>query len=453
MRRPRRGLAAAPLLALLAGVLTAPAAAADPTGTADASAARREASAAAAQVHRMRPAVRDAERAYAVAVDRLAVSATASIRADDRADAARAAHRAAQAARRDRIRSAYMSGGQAALVDGVLRSGPGELLDRLAAVQRVVGQGQERAERARADAGSVARAAALAAQEAAASGVTVTEVEQRSAELAALLDTASRRLDALSDRAAGLEQARAARAELAATKAAAEQALEVQALRARPRLAPADYAALYVAAAATCPGLPWQVLSAIGQVESGHGRNTSTSYAGAQGPMQFLPSTFAHYAVDGDGDGVADIQAPVDAVFTAARYLCANGGGSPAGLSGAIWHYNHAQWYVDMVLTIARQLSPADAAGLPPDATPQPPATVPSATPTASPPPTGGTASGTPAPVAPTATTPTATSPAAAATPTATTAPAAATPTTATTPTPATPSPSGPPSTAGTPAG
>ena len=45
------------------------------------------------------------------------------------------------------------------------------------------------------------------------------------------------------------------------------------------------------------------------------------------GPMQFLPSTFAHYAVDGDHDGLLDIMSPGDAIFTAARYLCANGGG------------------------------------------------------------------------------------------------------------------------------
>ena len=50
-------------------------------------------------------------------------------------------------------------------------------------------------------------------------------------------------------------------------------------------------------------GMSWALLAAIGQVESGHGANTSTSYAGAQGPMQFLPSTFASYAVDGDHDG------------------------------------------------------------------------------------------------------------------------------------------------------
>ena len=66
------------------------------------------------------------------------------------------------------------------------------------------------------------------------------------------------------------------------------------------------------------------MLAAIGQVESGHGRNTSTSSAGAMGPMQFEPATFAAYAVDGDHDGVKSIMDPADAIYTAAHYLCAN---------------------------------------------------------------------------------------------------------------------------------
>src|SRR5206468_12613207 len=83
---------------------------------------------------------------------------------------------------------------------------------------------------------------------------------------------------------------------------------------------PASYLRLYRAAAATCRGLPWTVLAAIGTVETGNGANTSTSKKGAMGPMQFLPSTFAAYAVDGDGDGVANIQDPADAIYSAARY-------------------------------------------------------------------------------------------------------------------------------------
>ncbi|MGH8969166.1 MAG: lytic transglycosylase domain-containing protein, partial [Actinomycetes bacterium] len=125
---------------------------------------------------------------------------------------------------------------------------------------------------------------------------------------------------------------------------------------------PAAYRAIYVAAARTCKGLSWTVLAAIGQVESGHGRNTNTSYAGAQGPMQFLPSTFAAYGVDGDGDGDIDIHDPVDAIFSAAGYLCANGAGRGGdALYRAIWHYNHADWYVQLVLRLAGQIEVREA--------------------------------------------------------------------------------------------
>jgi membrane-bound lytic murein transglycosylase B len=102
--------------------------------------------------------------------------------------------------------------------------------------------------------------------------------------------------------------------------------------------------------------MSWSLLAAIGQVESGHGANPGTSYAGAQGPMQFMPSTFAAYGVDGDNDGDTDIMDPADSVFSAAHYLCANGAGRGGdALARAIWHYNHADWYVQLVLKLAGQ--------------------------------------------------------------------------------------------------
>jgi hypothetical protein len=117
---------------------------------------------------------------------------------------------------------------------------------------------------------------------------------------------------------------------------------------------PADFLRLYRAAAATCRGLPWTVLAAIGTVETGNGANTSTSSKGAMGPMQFLPSTFVAYAVDGDGDGVANIQDPADAIYSAARYLCAWGAGlGGQSLYAAVFAYNHADWYVRDVLRLA----------------------------------------------------------------------------------------------------
>lgn len=114
---------------------------------------------------------------------------------------------------------------------------------------------------------------------------------------------------------------------------------------------PVTMLALYQqAVAARCPGLPWPVLAAVGKVETDHARNVATSSAGARGPMQFMPGTWRGYGIDATGDGVADIMDPVDAVHSAAHYLCANGGGQPGMLRNALWHYNHAEWYVDLVL-------------------------------------------------------------------------------------------------------
>ncbi|GLW67249.1 hypothetical protein Arub01_54920 [Actinomadura rubrobrunea] len=118
---------------------------------------------------------------------------------------------------------------------------------------------------------------------------------------------------------------------------------------------PGSYLDLYKEAARSCPGLSWTVLAAIGQVESDHGRNAGRSSAGALGPMQFLPSTWRSYGVDGDGDGKADIMNPYDAVPAAARYLCAHGAGKGGRhLYQAIWAYNHADWYVQKVLNLAK---------------------------------------------------------------------------------------------------
>ncbi|WP_395106102.1 lytic transglycosylase domain-containing protein [Actinomadura sp. SCN-SB] len=115
------------------------------------------------------------------------------------------------------------------------------------------------------------------------------------------------------------------------------------------------YLDLYKSAAKTCPGLSWTVLAAIGQVESDHGRNAGRSSAGALGPMQFMPATWRAYGVDGDRDGKADIMNPYDAIPGAARYLCANGAGRGGqALYQAIFRYNHAHWYVQKVLALAR---------------------------------------------------------------------------------------------------
>jgi hypothetical protein len=118
---------------------------------------------------------------------------------------------------------------------------------------------------------------------------------------------------------------------------------------------PASLRALYMRGAATCPGLPWSVLAGIGQVETDHGQNKNVSSAGAMGPMQFMPATWAVYGVDGDGDGVANILDQADAIFSAAHYLCADGGGNSATLYQAIFAYNHSDFYVNTVLAVAAQ--------------------------------------------------------------------------------------------------
>ena len=98
-------------------------------------------------------------------------------------------------------------------------------------------------------------------------------------------------------------------------------------------------------------GIPWQVLAAINKVESNFGRNMGPSSAGAVGWMQFLPSTWVRWGTDANGDGVADPWNPEDAVFSAARYLAAAGGATD--IAGAVYSYNHADWYVNEVLGLA----------------------------------------------------------------------------------------------------
>jgi len=98
-------------------------------------------------------------------------------------------------------------------------------------------------------------------------------------------------------------------------------------------------------------GVPWQVLAAINKIESNFGRNMGPSSAGAIGWMQFMPDTWLRWGVDADGDGTADPWNATDAVFSAARYLAAAGGG--ADISRAVLAYNHADWYVREVLQLA----------------------------------------------------------------------------------------------------
>ncbi|RVW10422.1 lytic transglycosylase [Prescottella agglutinans] len=136
-------------------------------------------------------------------------------------------------------------------------------------------------------------------------------------------------------------------------------------------------------------GLPWNLLAGIGKIESGHAGGGQTDAAGttvtpilgptlnghlagneiitdtdrglldgdpthdrAVGPMQFIPSTWARYATDGNGDGVADPNNVFDAALAAARYLCAGGLDlrDPAQESRAVLRYNNSTSYMANVL-------------------------------------------------------------------------------------------------------
>jgi hypothetical protein len=121
---------------------------------------------------------------------------------------------------------------------------------------------------------------------------------------------------------------------------------------------PANYLQLYQdSAAAYCPGLSWTVLAAIGEIESGDGANDGPSSAGALGPMQFMPGTWALWGTSGYGQaGPPNIMNPYDAVPSAARLLCADGArDGQAGLASAVYDYNHATWYVSEVLDLAAE--------------------------------------------------------------------------------------------------
>jgi membrane-bound lytic murein transglycosylase B len=151
--------------------------------------------------------------------------------------------------------------------------------------------------------------------------------------------------------------------------------------------------------------LPWQLLAAIGRVESDNGqfggavllpdgygtrpiygvpldgrdgvaliRDTDggkldgdPNFDRAVGPMQFIPSTWALYGVDGNGDGKKDLNNIFDAALAAADYLCAGGGdlANPAQEAAAVLRYNDADEYVHVVLALAASYEHGDFATVP----------------------------------------------------------------------------------------
>jgi NlpC/P60 family/Transglycosylase SLT domain len=131
---------------------------------------------------------------------------------------------------------------------------------------------------------------------------------------------------------------------------------------------PTDYLALYRQAATVCPGLDWTILAAIGKTETNHGRSHlpgvrgGHNEAGAGGPMQLLEPTWdsiiARHEIPPGGLHPLSRYTPHDAIYAAAYYLCDNGArhGDP---QTAIYAYNHAQWYVNNVLTQAKTYATA----------------------------------------------------------------------------------------------
>jgi len=93
--------------------------------------------------------------------------------------------------------------------------------------------------------------------------------------------------------------------------------------------------------------VPWPYLAAIALVESRFGRIRGPSAAGAEGPMQFLPATWAQY-------GHGSIDDPRAAILAAARFLAANG--APGDMAGALFHYNPSRDYVAAVSGYARRM-------------------------------------------------------------------------------------------------
>jgi membrane-bound lytic murein transglycosylase B len=158
------------------------------------------------------------------------------------------------------------------------------------------------------------------------------------------------------------------------------------------------------AADETCH-LPWQLVAAIGRVESNHGRadgnvlsddgvatpgiygvalnganqtteivdtdagqyDNDTQYDHAVGPMQFIPSTWSVVGVDADGDGVRNPQDIDDAALGTAVYLCSGSDdlSTEAGQRAAVYRYNHSQSYVDLVLAITKAYEEGDFTSIP----------------------------------------------------------------------------------------
>ena len=109
---------------------------------------------------------------------------------------------------------------------------------------------------------------------------------------------------------------------------------------------PADKLISYYKKAEAATGIEWEVLAAVNLVETGMGRIDGVSVANAQGPMQFLPTTWAE-----PGIGAGNIRDPHDAIQAAARYLVRRGG--LKDIRRGLWGYNNSDYYGRAVLLYA----------------------------------------------------------------------------------------------------
>jgi len=110
---------------------------------------------------------------------------------------------------------------------------------------------------------------------------------------------------------------------------------------------PADELRAYYEEAEAATGVHWSYLAAINLVETRMGRISGVSSAGAQGPMQFMPATWAEW-------GQGDVHDHRDAIMAAGRYL--RWGGMPGDVNGALFRYNRDMRYVDAIRTYAEQM-------------------------------------------------------------------------------------------------
>ncbi|MBN8868166.1 MAG: lytic murein transglycosylase [Solirubrobacterales bacterium] len=102
-------------------------------------------------------------------------------------------------------------------------------------------------------------------------------------------------------------------------------------------------------------GIPWEVLASINRAETSFGTNLGDSTAGAMGWMMFMPASWAEWGVDANGDKVKDPYNPVDAICAAGNYLKYFGYHDDP--YKAIFAYNHADWYVQLILKYAKVYS------------------------------------------------------------------------------------------------